>query len=63
MLSAVAVAIALGVYVVGSPVGSRQLSTVTLVGVLVGATIVSAASIGTGREGIATAIGLLLFPA
>lgn len=48
---------------IDSPVGSRQLSTVTLAGVLVGATVVSAASIVVGREGVATAIGLLFFPA
>ncbi|UPW01666.1 hypothetical protein M0R88_06080 [Halorussus gelatinilyticus] len=62
-ISAVTVATALGAYLIGSPVGSRQLSTVTLAGVFVGATIVSAASIVTGREGVATAIGLLFFPA
>ena len=58
---AVGAAIAVGVYTVGSPVGSRQLSTVALAGVLIGATVVSVVSIAAGRDDVALAIGLLFF--
>ena len=62
-LSAVGIALAMGAYMVASPVGSRELSTVTLAGVLVGVTVIAAASVLTGRNRVATAVGLLFFPA